>query len=128
MRKRFESDREGFHAPDNAPYCYRDGSKVDNSPGYHPHRSTRFRNWGSETSAAVSERELPELYLDRSECCGCTACEFACPRAAIYMEPDEEGFLYPVVDAAKCIRCGLCERACVFKKRLVERWKDGSGV
>lgn len=29
-----------------------------------------------------------------------------------------EGFLYPDVDAAKCTRCGLCERVCVaFTRR-----------
>lgn len=108
-----------FRTQDNSSYRYRDGSEVDSSPGYHPHRSTRFRNWGSETPAAVAKRDLPELYGDRSECCGCAACEFSCPRGAITMEPDEERFLYPVVDAAKCIRCGECERTCIFKKALL---------
>ena len=28
------------------------------------------------------------------------------------MLPDEEGFLQPVVDVAKCVRCGKCETAC----------------
>ena len=119
---KFKSERAGFTPPDNKPYRYRDGSAVDASPGYHPHLSTRFRNWGAEVSATVARRPLPELYRDRSECCGCTACEFACPRGAIYMELDEEGFLYPVVDAARCVRCGRCEKACSFKAALVERW------
>lgn len=96
---------------------------MDVSAGYHPHLSTRFRNWGAEVAPAVAARPLPELYRDRSECCGCTACEFACPRGAISMEPDEEGFLYPVVDAAVCIRCGRCEGACAFKATLVDRWE-----
>lgn len=119
---RFKSNRAGFSAPDNAPYRYRDGSVVDASPSYHPHLSTRFRNWGAGVATAIAKRELPELYRDRSECCGCTACVFACPGGAIAMEPDEEGFLYPVVDAARCVRCGRCEDACVFKDALVERW------
>lgn len=118
---RYQSTRAVFTAPDNTPYHYRDGSEVDASTGYHPHFSTRFRSWGAEVSAAVAARDLPELYRDRSECCGCTACEFACPRGAIAMEPDEEGFLYPVVDAALCIRCGRCESACMFKEKLLKR-------
>lgn len=119
---RFKSKRARFSAPDNAPYRYRDGSVVNASPGYHPHLSTRFRSWGEGVTPAVAKRELPELYRNRSECCGCTACVFACPRGAIAMELDEEGFLYPVVDAARCVRCGRCEDACVFKVALAERW------
>lgn len=34
---------------------------------------------------------------------------------AITMLPDEEGFLYPVVDASICIRCYKCENVCDFK-------------
>ena len=33
------------------------------------------------------------------DCCGCTACASSCPKSAITMVPDEEGFLYPVIDA-----------------------------
>ncbi|ODA39131.1 hypothetical protein DSBG_4075 [Desulfosporosinus sp. BG] len=32
------------------------------------------------------------------------------------MLPDEEGFLYPVVDAEICIRCYKCLSVCAFKK------------
>jgi ferredoxin len=28
------------------------------------------------------------------------------------MKADAEGFLYPEVDEAACIGCGLCERVC----------------
>ena len=45
-------------------------------------------------------------------CCGCQACAQSCPKSCIVMPPDEEGFLYPVVDAATCVNCGLCERVC----------------
>lgn len=49
---------------------------------------------------------------DKSACCGCTACSNACPKKCISMQPDEEGFLYPVTDAESCIDCGLCEKVC----------------
>lgn len=126
MSKNAFTPRKGFVPPDNAPYRYRDGSRVDASPGYHPHVSTRFRNWSVGVSAAKAGRDLPELYRDRSECCGCTACAAACPRNAIAMEPDEEGFAYPVVDAALCIRCMRCEDACVFKAVIVDRFSSGN--
>ena len=42
-----------------------------------------------------------------------------CPTGSIIMEPDEEGFDYPVVNAATCIGCQKCVRICPFKERLV---------
>ena len=45
-------------------------------------------------------------------CSGCSACYAACPRKAILMKPDVEGFAYPEVDAFQCVHCGLCERTC----------------
>lgn len=48
------------------------------------------------------------------DCCGCTACQSICAHGAISMHPDSLGFLYPVVDEAKCTNCGLCEKVCAF--------------
>ena len=40
---------------------------------------------------------------DKKDCCGCTACYNACPKKAIEMQADQEGFLYPVIDQKKCV-------------------------
>lgn len=32
---------------------------------------------------------------NKQECTGCGACVSVCPKGAIAMRPDEEGFLYP---------------------------------
>lgn len=77
-----------------------------------PNKSTRYKN----NSIKYTEFPPPELYKKRENCCGCTACYAICASAAISMEPDEEGFLYPVVDASKCIRCYQCLSVCAFKK------------
>lgn len=77
-----------------------------------PHRSTRYVN----TEQSKSEKPLPELYSDTVHCCGCTACASSCPVKAIRMTPDDEGFCYPAVDAAVCIRCGKCMKVCAFQK------------
>lgn len=119
---------------------------------YNPHTSTRYKNvvlgengipkaYDIKTETLKeTEKNLPELYLRREECCGCGACYSICPirnflkdegensignygenytlpHGAIYMEEDEEGFLYPVVDASLCIRCYKCEKVCPLKNR-----------
>lgn len=51
--------------------------------------------------------------VDKARCTGCSACAAVCPKGAIAMEPDKDGFLYPVVDEERCVRCGKCHRACL---------------
>lgn len=53
-----------------------------------------------------------EIIKDRKDCCGCTACFSICPKSAIEMKPDNEGFLYPVINKQLCIDCGLCKKVC----------------
>lgn len=52
--------------------------------------------------------------IDKSQCCGCTACASICVHQAITMQPDKSGFKYPVVDENRCTRCGLCLKVCSF--------------
>lgn len=52
------------------------------------------------------------LQIPVPNCCGCTACMNVCPKAAIEMKEDFEGFLYPELDETKCINCGLCQKVC----------------
>ena len=49
---------------------------------------------------------------DKTQCCGCGACEQICPKHCIKMIVDEEGFWYPKVNETECTKCGLCERVC----------------
>lgn len=45
-------------------------------------------------------------------CTGCGACANICPHNCLQIQPDKEGFFYPVFDSAECVECGLCEKAC----------------
>lgn len=48
----------------------------------------------------------------KAECCGCNACAEICPKHCIQMIEDAKGFLYPQVDSAICIECGVCDNVC----------------
>ena len=44
-----------------------------------------------------------KIFESKNNCCGCSACEQICPKNAVKMEPDNEGFLYPVIDSSLCV-------------------------
>ena len=71
----------------------------------------------NKTTGQLNDKKnrVPQLFENRENCCGCSACFSICPVHAISMNPDEEGFLYPIVDAKKCIRCNKCISVCSFK-------------
>ncbi len=48
----------------------------------------------------------------REQCAGCYACVNICPVQCISMKEDMGGFIYPVVDENKCIKCGKCKKVC----------------
>lgn len=54
---------------------------------------------------------------DKIKCCGCTACANVCPKSAIIMLPDEEGFYYPVTNMELCVDCGVCNKVCPILNR-----------
>ena len=64
-----------------------------------------------EEPSGQTDAALPRL-APRTGCTGCTACAAICPKGAIAMERDREGFAYPSVDPAACVRCGRCTSVC----------------
>lgn len=61
------------------------------------------------------EKKIPVLYVNKEECSGCSACYTICPRNAIFMLEDKEGFCYPIIDENKCICCYSCVKICPIK-------------
>ena len=57
---------------------------------------------------------MESVFSTKAACCGCAACSQFCPSAAIQMEPDEEGFLYPKIYSSRCTNCGACKQVCPF--------------
>lgn len=67
------------------------------------------------------EGKIPVLYNRKEECCGCTACYAICPKKAISMIEDEEGFEYPTIEDEKCVRCLQCLKVCPLKDYVGEK-------
>lgn len=65
--------------------------------------------------------------IDKSSCCGCSACESKCPKNAITLMADDEGFEYPVVNDEQCVECGLCIAVCpIISKSELLQDKEGA--
>ena len=69
--------------------------------------------------------EIPDKHQEnyfktknKFNCYGCELCKDICPVQAIEMVEDEEGFKYPKIDKEKCIKCGLCEKNCIYRKKI----------
>lgn len=52
---------------------------------------------------------------NNEKCCACGVCSIVCPRKAITLKENDEGFKYPMVDKEKCVECGLCDKVCNYK-------------
>jgi coenzyme F420-reducing hydrogenase beta subunit len=58
------------------------------------------------------------LSKDLTKCCGCSACEQICPKNAIELKQNEEGFLYPILEEGLCVKCGICNTVCPYGNEI----------
>lgn len=52
---------------------------------------------------------------DKVECAECTSCQMCaavCPKVAIEIKLNEDGFYRPYVNEERCVDCGLCVKVC----------------
>jgi coenzyme F420-reducing hydrogenase beta subunit len=54
---------------------------------------------------------MPNLPKEK-DCCGCAACVDLCPKKAISLKENENGYFFPFVNEDQCINCKLCEKNC----------------
>ena len=56
--------------------------------------------------------KLPKL-ATYSECMGCMLCAEVCPKQAILIKEDGNGYWMPVIDEKRCVGCRACECKCI---------------
>ena len=54
--------------------------------------------------------------VDFTYCYGCGVCAVVCPKKAIAIDVNKDGFLQPVVNTS-CVECGMCLRVCAFNDK-----------
>ena len=63
------------------------------------------------------------IAANRADCCGCAACANICPKNAITLTRDAEGFAYPKINSELCIKCGQCDATCLslnFTEKILD--------
>ena len=56
---------------------------------------------------------MPKPNLPKfDECCGCGVCVDICPKKALQLIENSDGFFMPQCDESICVACGLCEKNC----------------
>lgn len=68
--------------------------------------------------------------VSKEKCTGCGACYNVCPKSAISIVCDTEGFEHPEINQQTCINCGLCQKVCpvVHADENIEREKAENSV
>ena len=55
---------------------------------------------------------MKDIVCEYNSCTGCALCASICPVSCITMKPGKLGHLFPQINKAECIDCGLCRKKC----------------
>lgn len=57
-------------------------------------------------------------------CTGCQMCAAVCPKGAIQIKEDADGFLKPFIQEERCISCGICRKYCYRCNQIENQISD----
>lgn len=64
--------------------------------------------------------------ITEGDCCACGACMSVCPKEAIKIEKNTDGFYFPHINKNLCVKCGKCKMVCPVNNRCKgESWENG---
>ena len=58
------------------------------------------------------ENTMLRIFDIKDRCTGCGACASICPKSALTIDYNDEGFYYPHLNQSLCIDCKSCEKVC----------------
>lgn len=64
----------------------------------------------------LEEAPLP-IFPPTMTCCGCGACVAECPKGALSLSENPEGFIEASIRRELCVECGLCAKMCPFSSQ-----------
>ena len=67
---------------------------------------------------------MEKYTINPNECIGCTACFHSCPKGAIKMQKNAEGFWCANINDEDCIRCGMCFNICPVQQGIGENMTE----
>lgn len=92
-----------------------DYEKVKKKLSYERQQSLEYLNHSLKEAVSSSLTHKGQNNVnDNGVCCGCGACVTVCPRHAISIVKNDDGFWQYTIDDEKCTHCGKCNTVCPF--------------
>ena len=74
--------------------------------------SIKYLSLALKSATNCVPKQKPYNYKITDNCCGCGACAAICPKRAITIQRNQEGFEHFKIQRELCVKCGKCKTVC----------------